>query len=119
MTPGWHALWQQLPTKGLRNGLSRFLRYASAQGITPAEVDDAVLASFKSDLDAHIVVRNPREVHRTTAHLWNLAVSTVPGFPGTKIMLPDYGRKPTRAYLASLPAFQRGPRALPGLEPAE
>jgi integrase len=104
VTPDWHALWQQLPTKELRNGLSRFFRYASARGITPADVDDAVLASFKSDLDAHSVVRNPEAVHRATAHLWNLAVSKVPGFPGTKITLPDYRKRPMRAYLASLPA---------------
>ena len=104
VTPEWHALWQLLPTERLRHGLSRFIRYASAQGITPAEVDDAVLASFKDDLDAHSLVRKPKEVHRITAHLWNLAVATVPGFPGRKVTLPDYRRKPTRVDLASLPA---------------
>ena len=103
VTPEWHALWQLLPSKRLRNGLSRFFRYASAQGITPAEVDDAVLASFKSDLDAHIVVRKPKTVHRATAHLWNLAVATVPGFPGRKVTLPDYRPKPTRIDLAPFP----------------
>ena len=120
VTPEWHALWQLLPSKRLRNGLSRFCRYASAQGITPSEVDDAVLASFKSDLDAHIVVRKPKEVHRATAHLWNLAVVHGAGLPGQKGhaagLWPqadaDRPCDPSRL-------LHRGPRALPGLEPAE
>ena len=84
VSPEWDALAKRLPTERLRHGLSRFIRYASAQGVTPAEVDDAVLESFKDDLHAHSLVRKPKEVHRNTALLWNVAVTTVPGFPAQK-----------------------------------
>lgn len=103
ITPEWHLVKQLLPTTRMRHGLSRFIRYASAHGITPAEVDDAVLESFKDDLNAHSLVRKPQAVHRITAYLWNLAAATVPGFPGRKVTLPDYRRKPARVDLASLP----------------
>ncbi len=69
----------------LKFQLSRLLRYCSAQGIEPADVNDAVLLSFRQALVAESIVRLPDEVHRGAAKSWNNAAERTPGWPQPRL----------------------------------
>jgi integrase len=57
--------------RGVRNGLSRFARWASLRRIRPGEVDDRTIELFIAELDGAALVRNLRKVRRTVARCWN------------------------------------------------
>ena len=46
LSPDWTALLAKLPKRREGIGLSRLARHASAEGIAPQHIDDAVLESF-------------------------------------------------------------------------
>ena len=72
-------LEERLPSKRLRNGLSRLMRYCSALGVRPDDVDDAVIGNFMVAVKDGTFVSNPDELHRRTTRIWNEAVETVQG----------------------------------------
>ena len=43
----WELLYQQLPDRRSRNGLSRFIHYANRQGVAPSQVDQALLDQLR------------------------------------------------------------------------
>ncbi len=103
LTPAWQALYDRLPDKRSRDGLSRFLRLCSARGLEPEAVDDAVIEAFVAWLSNATLVRKPRELHRRSCRLWNAAVDSVPGWPAQRLAVPDY-RQPRRTVpLSDLP----------------
>jgi hypothetical protein len=103
LTPAWQALYDRLPDKRSRDGLSRFLRFCSARGLEPEAVDDAVIEAFVAWLGNATLVRKPRELHRRSCRLWNAAVDSVPGWPAQRLAVPDY-RQPRRTVpLSDLP----------------
>lgn len=56
-----HAQW----------GLSRLARYCDGRSITPAAVDDAVMADFLSYLRTQTLKTKPERAHRDVCVLWN------------------------------------------------
>jgi hypothetical protein len=71
---------------GCGEGLSRFARYCSVQGIRPSDVDDSTAASFLAALENDGLIRKPRQVHRTMCLMWNRAARTV----STCLTVPQY-----------------------------
>src|SRR5260370_228211 len=67
----WAALLTAVKDTAVSNGLSRLARWATVHRIGPAEVDDAVLERFFSDLDANSLVRNLGSQRRIVAKAWN------------------------------------------------
>ena len=61
----------------VRQGLSRFARWASLRGITPEAVDDSTIARFVAELDAATLIRNLRDLARTVAKAWNALVGYI------------------------------------------
>ncbi|MBK8686882.1 MAG: tyrosine-type recombinase/integrase [Betaproteobacteria bacterium] len=92
LAPEWQALYDQLPDKRSRNGLSRFIHYASRLGVTPDHVDQQILDRFVGELEASGEVAHVAHRHRDTAVLWNRAVSTIPGWPQTMLAEPTVDR---------------------------
>jgi hypothetical protein len=70
----WEKLFAQLSAKRARIGLSRLARYASARGLEPEEINDAVLAEFINDVRNRTLHRKPNGLHRKVALIWNEAV---------------------------------------------
>jgi hypothetical protein len=68
-----HAAWRELlePVKDqrIRNGLSRFARWASLRQVDPTEVDDTVIARFVAELHAGTLIRQIRDQHRSEPSL--------------------------------------------------
>jgi integrase len=71
LLPSWLELIAQLPARRARIGLSRLARFASAAGITPAAVDDAVIDAYIGEVRTSSLQRNPATLHRQTATIWN------------------------------------------------
>lgn len=90
LDPKWQSLAGSLTIKSLRTGLSRLMRFCSQRGISPAEVGDEVVDAFVNWLRNETFVKNPNDCHRRTCRLWNEAVDTISGWPGSKVTLPSY-----------------------------
>ena len=104
LSPPWRALNERLPGKRLRNGLSRFLRFCSAMGIEPEQVDDGVIDRFMSFVREHTLARKPNDIRRCTCRIWNEATNCVPGWPQVVISVPDYREPRTALPLSAFPA---------------
>ena len=65
----WKELFDKLPGKRLRNGLSRFVRYCSAHGIPPTSVSDEAIDAFVEALRSGSFARHPNDIHRRSTRL--------------------------------------------------
>jgi integrase len=88
--PAWEALLKKPLPRDARFRLGRFARYCTAQGIDPAEVDDAVLARFRADLETGSLVADPARAQREAALRWNLAAAAHPDWPQQRLTVPDH-----------------------------
>ena len=90
LAPAWARLMQQLPSRMLRIGLSRFMRYCSVQGLPPEAVDPAIFAAYRTALEHEGLLNDPRTVHRETCRCWNKAVGSIDGWPQLIVEVPCY-----------------------------
>jgi hypothetical protein len=67
----WATLLGSVHEHGVKYGLSRLARWATARQISAAAVDDAILERFFSELEATSLVRNLRGQRRSIAKFWN------------------------------------------------
>jgi integrase len=89
-TPAWQELWAKLPTgTALSYQLCRLFHYASARGIEPADMNDAMLGRFHQDLVQECIVRGPYEIYRGAAKSWNNAAERIPGWPQQRLTVPS------------------------------
>ena len=77
LSPPWRAVWDML-TKYQRCPLSRFMRWCSAVGVEPNDLNDAVVTRFLNDLERESFVGDPRLLVQRCCRLWN-AVTAMPG----------------------------------------
>jgi integrase len=89
----------------LRRGLSRYAKYCSARGVTPVGADQAVYESFFLDVQAHCLVRCPRETQQTAGRTWNKASGVVPGWPDRILTIPDGRMNPSLPWTAFPDSF--------------
>lgn len=107
LTPEWRALWDLLD--GLdyyRSGLSRFMRFVSAQRITPEDVTQATFDAFLLALEAEAITKNPRTQHQTVCRLWNKCAITIQGWPQASIEVPRYRQTYTLKFEEFPESFQ-------------
>jgi integrase len=112
--PDWVDLFERLSGRRAHIGLSRFARYASAQGIVPKAVNDEVIAGFIAAVRAGSLHRKPDALHRQVSLIWNeaardpalgLPLVAVPCFRGPIeridwTLLTDAFKKDMDAYLS-------------------
>lgn len=67
LSDAWHRALNQLPDDRARWPLLRLARWASAVGRTPAELDDADLASFTAWLTVNVLMADPKDHARHAA----------------------------------------------------
>jgi integrase len=89
--PAWRQLFARLSRRRAHLGLSRFARYASAQGIDPEAVNDATVADFITAVRERSLHGTPNWLYRQVTLVWNEAARdtklglkrlTVPSFRG-------------------------------------
>lgn len=86
LTPVWQVLREGAGVRA--RYLSRFMRYCSASGISPSEVDDAVSERFRQALIEESFIKDPAKTHQNICRLWNQAAETVPGWPDVRLTVP-------------------------------
>ena len=85
----WRALLSDVTAKGPSAILGRFARCCTLQGIEPAQVDDAFMASHRDDLIHRSLISGPEHNFRETVLAWNSAAVNVAGWPATQLTVPD------------------------------
>ena len=103
----WTALLEPIADAGIRNGLSRFARWASLRRIAPTEVDIKVVERFVADLKTSTLVRNLSDTKSRVVRSWN-ALARLEGSAGVGILpLRRSEPVPLRLRWSSLPmSFQ-------------
>lgn len=106
LPPAWQGLYDIMPSKRVRIGLSRFVHDCSARGIDPDAVTEATIDEFCSAVAAGSL-KTERQIRRLTRdipRLWNEARTACPAWPQQAIAVPDRRRHSRfRQNLASLP----------------
>ena len=114
LSPAWCELFKRLSGRRAHLGLSRFARYASANGIEPSAVNDEVIVAFIAAVRGESLHRNPNLLHRQVTLIWNEAARdpslglqpvTVASFRGPPkridwSLLPDTFRTDVDSYLS-------------------
>jgi len=78
LSASWASLLAKARDRRLRDGLSRFARWASERQIAPQDVDRDVVDRFVTGLETASLVRNIAELAQTIVRSWNGLVRTFP-----------------------------------------
>ena len=107
LTEEWGALRASIPEEHHRKVLSSSIRYWSARGLTPRDVDEAALDTYMRyrGETTRLVVSDATRRH--IARAWNASIGVVQGWPKHRLIEP-----PVRT-LAS-PAWEEFPQGLRG-----
>ena len=81
----WSSLWASVDQLRTRKRLSRFLRYLSANGISPEAIDDALVEAFFRYWEKTGLRRPDRQSWRKLVRAWNDCSETIPGWPPRKL----------------------------------
>ena len=90
LTNMWQQRYNNLPSRKLRIGLSRFFHYCSANDLSPDKITAATFDKFLDALERESLLADPLTVHRDACQCWNLAAEQVDGWPKLGIKVPDY-----------------------------
>jgi integrase len=90
LAPAWEDLYRYLNDQGLRTALSKFARYCTVNGISPADVTDAVVTRFVDEVENSSLSDRPRKNHRALCKAWNAAAGMIACWPQVQLSVPDY-----------------------------
>jgi integrase len=103
----WRELLEPIKDQRIRNGLSRFARWATLREVDPAEVDDCMIQRFVDELHAGTLVRQIRDQHRRVAVEWNRLAALEADRRLRVVQVPSGKPAPTRVAWEDLPASFR------------
>lgn len=90
LSPEWQMLWDEAECAGrLRLYVSRLMRFCSARGILPEQVDDAVSDQLKQALIDESFVDDPIRTHKGILRTWNKLIDQVPGWPQVRLTISN------------------------------
>jgi integrase len=84
LSPEWVKLFEALEGRRAHIGLSRLARNASAEGIEPKDVNDAVIDRFVAAVREGSLHQKPNVLHRQVTLIWNEAAAEL-GLPGVTV----------------------------------
>ena len=90
LTNMWQQRYNNLPSRKLRIGLSRFFHYCSANDLSPDKITAATFDKFLDALERESLLADPLAVHRDACRCWNLAAEQVDDWPKLGIKVPNY-----------------------------
>ena len=93
-----NADWTKLLSrrgKRVRIGLARLARYASASEIAPEQIDDAVVATWMTEVRECSLHRDPDRLQRKTTQIWN-ELADHSGGRLQPVTVPSFRRSPRR-----------------------
>jgi integrase len=101
LSAGWTKLFAKLSARRAHLGLLRLARYASANGIEPADVDEGTIEAFIATVRAQTLHRKPNALHRKVAQIWNEAAACSSGALQS-VHVPSFKRPPQRVDWSTL-----------------
>jgi integrase len=104
LTGSWKQVLDGVQDRRIRNGLSRFARWASLRRITPAQVDDSAIERFVAELQACTLVRKIDDQQRSVTRAWNRLAGLQPNLGLTPVSAASKGPALTRFEWQQLPA---------------
>jgi Phage integrase family len=87
LAPEWEALRAQIEDPFARWRLSSFMRFCSASGIAPSEVDESVVERFRG-YRAQAGTPADDKSGRRLVRTWNSNVGMIPGWPARRLTQP-------------------------------
>jgi len=104
----WTSLMARLSGRRAIVGLSRLARYASAVGIAPEQVNDAVIEDLIAAVRDGSLHSKPKMLHRNVSLIWN-EVARQPGLNLQQVIVPSFRGPPQRIEWTLLPEeFRQG-----------
>jgi integrase len=103
----WNELLRGVQAKGVKYGLSRLARWATARQIRPSAVDDTILEQFFAELAKTSLVRNLRGQRRSVAKAWNRLATLSADQALRRVQVPSNRPASTRVPWLELPASLR------------
>jgi hypothetical protein len=91
----WAKLLHGIGDKGLRARLYGLARYASAQGVGPAAVNDTVLRAYLGYRAETTALTAGVAAHRSIARSWNRCMGEIEGWPLQRLAEPDLSDRRT------------------------
>ena len=87
LTPEWEEMRTQVGDSLIRSRLSSFIRYCSANKISPQEVDERVVDKF---IEYRNRCSKPADdaFRRLLARAWNASIESIPGWPKRRLVEP-------------------------------
>ena len=107
LTPSWFSLRNLVGDMYARARLSRFIAYASANGVEPDQVEDRTVADFAETLKRNSLLEGQTKIVRDLCREWNRCVESIEGWPATRLTFPNRRRDyalPASAYPPSFGA---------------
>ncbi|HEV7457307.1 MAG TPA: tyrosine-type recombinase/integrase [Roseococcus sp.] len=104
LSPPWKSFLGHVSPEGLRAGLRGLARYCDQRGLSPADVDDALLARFATEDAATRIFPNAHTRAPELAHSWNRALGQQPDQAGLSTVSAPRRRIPYTFPLEALPA---------------
>jgi integrase len=92
LTPAWEVLRAEIKDRFVRWRLSSFMRFCSANGIAPTDVDEIIVERFK-DYRAQSGMATDDASGRRLVRAWNSNVGHIRGWPARRLKAPAV--KPT------------------------
>ncbi len=89
LTPAWTALEAMLD-RYEATSLKRLMQFASAQGVEPSDLDDAVSTRFLQAMDDEEILKDPRTTHKNAVRAWNKAAQRYERWPQHQLAVPLY-----------------------------
>jgi hypothetical protein len=87
----WKQVLDAVQDQRIRNGLSRFARWASLRGITPAQLDDSTIERFVAELRSCTLMRNIDDQQRSVTTAWNRLARLQPTLGLGPLSVPSNG----------------------------
>lgn len=104
--PEWRTLREAIQhNPRLVRGLASLMYFASARGVAPGDVTDAVLARFHRYLIDETREKRPDRVFRQACLLWRRATTEIAGWPQQPVSVPCFRKVVSFAWSAFDPAL--------------
>jgi integrase len=121
LSPSWASLRARIPDEFRRDRLSGLIRYASAKGIEPKEINEAVLDEYMRYRAATTGLTCDGAARRRIVRAWNACADEIPEWPQQRLIepavkaltkiswdtFPDSLRADIERYLAGLRQMRR------------
>jgi integrase len=107
LTAAWKTLHGRLGDPSTRYRLAPLMRYCSAIGVGPEEVNDGILGQFLAHRESTSSRSSDAASRRIIARLWNDCVESITGWPGATLAAPAPLRKGGLAFEMFPETWQR------------